>query len=312
MTILSQKVVYSFTTIPTRLKYVKPVLFSILNQTLLPDKIYLVIPKKTRKRLSYSLKKLNELQHKISLHPNGNRVIFTRPNIDYGPIMKIKTVLELETDPDTIVIIGDDDRILKSHTIQTFVNRLNTYNNCAISLSGWNYGHFPCYFQFVHDLKQDIQVDWIQGNDCIAFKRGLFEKNLNIVDYSSMSSELSQIFTMNDDHWIAYHFHKRRVPLIVLGLNINEYITPTKHSDIDAICQRTEFINEVIKISRYLASQNLYTHNTSKPSSLGLNFFLIFGCLLMLYIYRYDSKRYLPLFIIVFLVYRLSFIICKT
>ena len=62
---MDNKIIVSFSTIPTRINDIEPVLKSLNNQTLKPDKIYLNIPKKY-KRFSEQLIKLHsDLKTKI-------------------------------------------------------------------------------------------------------------------------------------------------------------------------------------------------------------------------------------------------------
>ena len=46
---MDNKIIVSFSTIPTRVHDIEPVLKSLNNQTLKPDKIYLNIPKKYKR-----------------------------------------------------------------------------------------------------------------------------------------------------------------------------------------------------------------------------------------------------------------------
>ena len=85
------KVVVSLTTLPSRIKSVTNTLKSILTQSLVPNKIYVNLPKKTSKGEEYVIPKslLNLVKkHKI--------IEILRCRTDYGPGTKIYPVLAKE------------------------------------------------------------------------------------------------------------------------------------------------------------------------------------------------------------------------
>ncbi len=97
------RLVVSLTTSPLRLTKIEGQIKNIMEQTILPDKIYLNVPhffKRTGE--SYDTNILNNLKKKYPLL-QINRCE------DKGPVTKLYPVMDYETNDDTIIIIIDDD-----------------------------------------------------------------------------------------------------------------------------------------------------------------------------------------------------------
>ena len=203
------RLVYCLTTIPSRLKFILPIIDSVLSQTRKPDQVYLTIPLKDRKQRPFDSNDLKNLEQHLKTHPYGHLVKLLRPVTDWGPIMKILAVLTEETDPETRMLIGDDDRIVLPKTVQMYENSAIKYPNAALSISGWSYGSFPFYFQCIHDQSQDKEVDWLQGTDGILIKRDWLNLE-QVTNYQQVPLEYQRLFMNQDDHWIAYHLHKQQ------------------------------------------------------------------------------------------------------
>ena len=82
------RTVLTMTTSPQRMKRRPIVLDSLFNQIAQPDSVYLNFPARYRNCETY----------KIPDWLNDWRVTVLRPSYDFGPVMKILPVLEVETD----------------------------------------------------------------------------------------------------------------------------------------------------------------------------------------------------------------------
>lgn len=103
------RTVISFTTTPDRVKKLKPMLNSILDQTVKVDQIALVIPYK------YEGKKYNLPKYLIGIvnvFPAGK---------DYGEGTKLVPVLLREKECDTIILALDDDRVYGKDFVEIMV-----------------------------------------------------------------------------------------------------------------------------------------------------------------------------------------------
>ena len=104
---------------------------SLGNQTLLPDAIYLNVP--------YTNKRTGEAYVIPTFLDNWPRLIINRFETDYGSLSKLVPVLTKETDPDTIIITVDDDRLYKPQTISYLAWHSEHDSNIAWGLSGWSF-----------------------------------------------------------------------------------------------------------------------------------------------------------------------------
>ncbi len=114
---INRRVVVSFTTSPTRIKNIDNILKTLENQTLLPDLIYMHVPHYFKRNCDkYDENMLMEIKRN---HPlvKINRVD------DVGPITKLVSILNVETDPDTLVIVIDDDEKYENTLIEKLVSQ---------------------------------------------------------------------------------------------------------------------------------------------------------------------------------------------
>ena len=124
------RVVVTLSTIPYREKSVVDTIISIKNGTLVPDAIYVNVP---------------------TWYPNFNRA--PDPNLktqlenagaivnsckDYGTFTKFIPTLEIEKDPDTLIIIIDDDNVYSPHFVAGLVKGYEDFK-CPVGYSGISY-----------------------------------------------------------------------------------------------------------------------------------------------------------------------------
>lgn len=101
------KVVVSFTTTPSRIKHIKPMVKSILYQTRRIDHIALNIPKEHKKKTPYVYPE--NLDKMLNIFHCGR---------DYGNGTKCIPTILRETDSDTLIILLDDGYIYPADFIE--------------------------------------------------------------------------------------------------------------------------------------------------------------------------------------------------
>ena len=106
-------IIVSLTTIPSRIGYIKPVIYSLLSQTHKPNKI----------ELNLALKPLkNDISWKVPRWlENLDAVEIFWLDHDYGPASKFIPTLIRHKDDDAMVIVVDDDMFYPKDLIETFV-----------------------------------------------------------------------------------------------------------------------------------------------------------------------------------------------
>lgn len=124
-----ERIIVSFTTIPSRLEYVQPVIDAIRSQSLSPDAIELNIPREYRRR--------DFGQADASMFPKHCDVVVC--DADYGPATKIlPTVQRYRGQEDVILVYCDDDRLYDRDWLKRMVELSREYPNACIAEQGFN------------------------------------------------------------------------------------------------------------------------------------------------------------------------------
>jgi len=271
------RIVVSLTTIPSRLKHIEPTIKCLTKQSYTPNKIYLNIPYKTKTGKPYHIP-TNFLSNIV----RKDLITINRCN-DYGPITKLLPTLDVETDPDTIIILVDDDEKIHRDVVKILVQKSQKYPNNALSFSGRSIGFFPLYLYNIFENKDDEKVDWIEGSSSILLKKKFIDKQelLNF-DLLKIIPDLKN----QDDHWISSYLETKHINRISINYSKYDYFTPFPISNLDAIhtSQGTllgtlKFSYTVWNIATRLHNLGIYTHTHHIKYSVS---FKIFVCIFIL------------------------------
>ena len=126
-----RRTVVSLTTSPKRLRTLKLTLHSLLNQTSLPDVIQVNLPSVFLRTNETFPRNVFE---RLSLLENPLIRVLWHP--DVGPLTKLLPTLETETDPETLIIIVDDDTFYPAHMVQLMKVRISR-GGCEVN-STWS------------------------------------------------------------------------------------------------------------------------------------------------------------------------------
>lgn len=213
------RVIVSLTTIPARTKLLPAVLASLHNQTYKPDVIYLQIPLMTKKGATYNM---NEIQNTISSYP---RVVINRPNTDVGPITKFIPILDLESNPNTWIILVDDDMIYDSRMIEKLMDP--TFQHIlAIGFAGRNK-----QLQFKYNLKTVSQdVVFLETFGGVRYQRSLFPVTSNEFMSFVESCLMKHPACANTDDIILGKWISARTSIYIIPFPDNKCVT---HSQVN-------------------------------------------------------------------------------
>lgn len=163
-------IIVSFTTTPYRINQIKPVLDSIIRQSIKPNKIYVNIPWKFKRDNSLYI-----IPEWLKNYPN---VIINRTR-DYGPGTKIVATLEKVHDPNAIIITFDDDKFYPKHTVRDLAKQYLVQPNAAFTGGGLN---------FLFGPNHTFTSEWVglNGKPSLvvigalgaAYKRNLFKEDI--------------------------------------------------------------------------------------------------------------------------------------
>lgn len=218
------RTVISMTSIPERLKYLRPVLTSLLDQTYKVDEISLNIPYVSRKGKEYEIPKwLEELAKNMESPVQIHRV-----PVDLGPGTKILPTLKRET-LDTLIIVVDDDNIYSSKLVEGLIEEYERYEGkCAITNYGMVMGKgggdsegpasdlkFPLkYDRAMRIVTSSREADFVQGCTGFLVTPSMFPEE--VFDLKNGPKEALTV----DDIWISGWLHYNGVKIMQPKLNI--------------------------------------------------------------------------------------------
>lgn len=201
----------SLTTIPSRSKNLLFTINSILNQTIIPAKIFITISKNNirEKNLKY------DIHNKIKNH---SRIQIIEIEEDNGPINKLYGgIINCKNDDDIFVTI-DDDSIYHRYMLENLYNSMVKYKNKAVGTIGRiNYNQKI----FGYSSLKDIKVKMLEGYGGVGYRKKFF--TLQDIDTKGLQKEI--IF--NDDIYISYILKNKNIDLVLVSSQIKEPLSYT-------------------------------------------------------------------------------------
>lgn len=278
------RIVYSLTTIPSRMCGIEKTVYKIIKKLKHCDKFYLNIPYETSKsKLPYTIPD-NFLS---SLEPCYLEKIEINRCEDYGPITKLIPTLLKETHPTTLIVTFDDDVRLKKDISEILIQKHYQYPTACLSFSGFCVGTFPFLWQFAVTNKRDLHCDWIQGVHCITYPRGM----ININDLMMWKTHIFK----HDDHRISSFLSHKNIDRISICHSPSDYFYLDKDmARTDAISGSTEFIIQNAKMCYIHKREKLYNHNHPSlwvTSIIGIVFICVLVALFITYINSFFHKK---------------------
>merc|ERR1712166_465956 len=169
----SSRIVVTLSTRPDRLVLgmLMPTIQTILAQDTPADALYLNIPHGKNIRTGELYVVPPDLEQ-----PEGLTIVRCD---DKGPLTKLYPALEQESDPDTIVISIDDDKLYPPELIRTIAWNLEASANTAVGCCGWSVWWWPNHWQHVvipywQRGQNGVYTDVLQGVSGIGYRRGFF------------------------------------------------------------------------------------------------------------------------------------------
>lgn len=203
-------VVLTLTTIPSRLNSnyhtdIKACLDSLINQNYPDYKIYFNIPTVSRiDGAEYIIPEwLINLNEKIIIH----RVV------DIGPATKLVPTLSMINDPETIIIVVDDDLIYHPEMINEHIKNQEKWPESVVGYDGlraktFHFNDVRDYYFSGHHV--DSKVDIVQHYKSVSYKRRYFENDFEqfVFNYFSWSDDLlvsAYFASKKRDRMITYY-----------------------------------------------------------------------------------------------------------
>lgn len=210
------KTVVTLTTIPVRLsnpheEALKSCILSLLNQDYSGDyEVHLNVPK----------------VHKITSEPyiipdylqelanNNNKLKIYSVEEDKGTLTKLFYTLQRITDPDTIIIVCDDDLVYHPNMIEEQVKNQEKYPDTAVGYDGIRVDREDYQQELFNDIRdhyvvsvyRNVYVSILQHYKTVSYKRKFFGD-----DYE----EFVKLGTWNDDIIHSAYMSKRKIKKMI-------------------------------------------------------------------------------------------------
>jgi hypothetical protein len=200
------KKIISFTTIPSRIEHIKPMVDSVLNQSIKPDEIVLWIARSYRRSN-------HNVETKIpDFIKNSN--ISVKYCEDVGPFTKLYYSLKQEWHhKDTIIVTVDDDVFYPKHWLKGLLKQAKRTPDKAIGYRGRILNDKLDYNSSLKVTNaptfRPIKVDIITGTWGALYKVKFFDEAI-------FSEEVIKANFMVDDIWITGHLAKNNIDRIVI------------------------------------------------------------------------------------------------
>ena len=198
------RTVLTLTTSPQRMLHLPTVLDSLLNQLTPPDAVCLNLPERYRNRDPYLIP---------DWLPDISEVTLLRRRGDFGPVMKILPVLDVETDPDTLLITVDDDVKYPSNTISALQTAAQANPESAFGSRGFNFKNSKGHLQPVRGNHSPCHV--LQGYGACAYRRSHFDIERLRSDIKSQPES----FRFSDDLILSNHLASMGVNLFTVAIS---------------------------------------------------------------------------------------------
>ncbi|MFJ9368815.1 hypothetical protein ACIRRA_30930 [Nocardia sp. NPDC101769] len=199
----AERIVVTLSTVPQRRRHLRPVLRSLLDQTVPADRLLLAWPR-------YSLRSGAAYPEPPSL-PAGVDLVRCE---DQGPATKLLPALRAE--PNAVLVVVDDDAIYPETLLEDLLAAHRQLPAAALGVRGQHVrsGCDPRYLGHVCGtaVRKHVPVDVLMGMWGYLIPAGSLDEAVH--DFEGWPPEV----WWQDDVWISAHLARRRVPRLVVPM----------------------------------------------------------------------------------------------
>lgn len=209
-------VIISMSVLPSRFKGILPTLNSLTDQSVLPEKIMINLPRVFKRDKTHY-----EIPEYVIDHP---LVEINWIQEDMGPATKLlPTISYYEEDPNKLIIVVDDDQIYPQELVANYLENEKNLSDSAMTLSGWTvpetfdhsdkeqlYGGIVRFYRLDNSVKNPVRVDCLQGAASFAVKPRFFSNN--VFEFDQAPREAFFV----DDIWVSGNLALTHTPVHVI------------------------------------------------------------------------------------------------
>ncbi|MEW6283616.1 MAG: hypothetical protein AB1758_33705, partial [Candidatus Eremiobacterota bacterium] len=195
-------VLVTLTSLPSRMDLLKLTLASLLDQTVLPQRVQVCLPRASlREGCGYRLPDFLD-------HP---RVRVLRCDTDWGPATKLLPSW-VESGPEQLLLAVDDDNVYPPDLVETLLRWHRLRPDAVVGLRGWRVGSPFARTEILFGTRQRhlSRVDVLTGTWGYLLRRDHLDER--VLDYSGWPRDAFFV----DDVWICGHLARRGVPRLLV------------------------------------------------------------------------------------------------
>lgn len=231
----------SLTTIPSRMSRIQKTIDSLLDQRVMPDKIFIHIPREYSVRFN-----------RARIHPDhidllraryveyGDRVVFHMVDEDHGPGTKLTGFFETaefraaavsaaaavgESRAEKYILIVDDDVVYDPHFVEIFVEKIYETGTAANEVYTFSKYHINNL-----DVRDPIFIAM-----CVA---GFCVKCSLLLDFMEFFEKMRKydFVLYHDELYMSYFVKLKNVPIVAINNNRSAY-SVSENTYVDALNQ---------------------------------------------------------------------------
>ena len=189
------RLIVSFTTTPTRIKSIEPMINSILQQSRQPDLFIINLPNEY-------IKDKNELIIPEFIK-NNNKIIVNRC-LDIGPATKLLGILNsnISFNQNDYIISVDDDISYQKDLLKHYHQYISLKPNIVLGLQGFNLNNG--LINYIKDSIKFGQVDVLEGFSSVCYPYKFLKK-----DILEMIKFYPKYLLNSDDIFLSNYFNKQ-------------------------------------------------------------------------------------------------------
>ena len=273
----NRKVIVTLTTIPSRFKFVRDTLVSLIKQSIKPDEIVLSLPMESvREPCKGDPYKITD---QILNEFKNHGVTIWRTKKDYGPATKLLGLLEreipknLSKEEESLIITVDDDKIYHKDSVKQLLEGWQRNQDCIVARKGVvmiqlkktsklylsrkrTFDMLNRYHEIVlkgSDLTKDTEISILLGTGGVLYRASYFDDD--IFDYKKKDKKFpsEKIFHTDDIYLSGYVSVKGIVKKAIYfakneTINKIDNLKPNKSAVLDPD-SRSRRINPLIDIN---------------------------------------------------------------
>lgn len=248
-----QPIIISFTTIDSRINFIKPMIESLLNQTLKPDNINLYISDEVGVLNKGINPKMIPDFIKIMVNEKNINLIYTK---DIGPHTKLIPCLKENWGKDCVIITVDDDRIYPTNFVEALYknyleqNCVICYRANKIKFRNNNLLKIQKYRTWPKAREKDL-FNFAKGVDGVLYKPEFFTQEVFNID------AIKQCCPKGDDVWFNFTRIIKKIPVFKIPekLSISSVDIPNKIELFSTNIVDNDY--QIIKTLKHLKKNNL-------------------------------------------------------